>query len=127
MVDLLLSFGVDVNFKKHNTTLLHLACKGNWLAEYNSAKRGRKDMDQRGQWLWREYSAKRLIDSGCDLGSLKDGRCPQSNPAPHWWLETAPEVQSMDAIVREELLEYAHEKEMRKGSETTEVLRFSVV
>jgi hypothetical protein len=122
LVNLLLSLGVDVKFKKSNLTLLHLACRGKWSAEYVERKAKGEDVDWRGQWIWREAICKRLIDSGCDWSCLQDGSCPRSSSFQPGLKETT-DTKSMDEVVRRQLLEYAHLKDMKKDSGPTEIFQ----
>jgi hypothetical protein len=125
MVDLLLSLPIDVNFKYSGTTLLERATQGEWTADFVDKKRRKEDVHWRTGWKWREYVAKRLIDEGCDWHLLKRPDCPASNAYQPPWLCKPETIKAVDSAIREGIVEYAREKEQRKGAETIEVYEIS--
>lgn len=127
MVDLLLSLGVDINFKHDGfkTTLLERSTQGAWTAEFIQKKRRKEDIDWRTEWKWREYAAKRLIDAGCDWHSLEREDCPASQVLDSAWPNSPEVLKTFNSFMREGIVEYAREKEQEKGTETIEVYETS--
>ena len=123
MVDLLLSLGVDINFKHSGfkTTLLERATQGAWTTEFIQKKQRKEDVDWKTEWKWQEYAAKRLIDAGCDWHSLEKEDCPPSRCYDPVWPNSPEVLKFFTSYIQEGIMEYAREKETGHSTETIEV------